>query len=463
MTSRHAALARIAAYADGGDFLAELGRLVTFETESQEPAKRPELRRYLGEAIAPTLTAMGFTCRILANPADEAIPFLLAERIESADFETVLIYGHGDVIRAQTDGWRAGLHPFRVVVEGDRIHGRGTADNKGQHCINIAALRAVIAERGSLGFNARIIIEMGEEIGSPGLDALFAQNKALLAADVLIASDGPRLNPHVPTLAMGSRGAINFDLRVALREGAHHSGNWGGLLRDPAIVLAHAIAAIVDRRGQIKVPEWRPTASLTPAVREALESCPVGGDEEAPRIDADWGEDGLTPAERVFGWNSFAVLAQQSGVPSAPVNAISGEASAHCQLRYVVGTDPDDILPALRRHLDAHGFAEVAIRPMDRGFFTATRLDPASPWVRRVAASIAATTGKTPAILPNYGGSIPNESFAVTLGLPTVWLPHSYPGCSQHAPDEHLLMSCAREGLAMMTGLFWDLGETSAR
>ena len=39
------------------------------------------------------------------------------------------------------------------------------------------------------------------------------------------------------------------------------------------------------------------------------------------------------------------------------------------------------------------------------------------------------------------------------------WIPHSYAGCSQHAPDEHLLAPIAREGLGAMAGLFWDLGE----
>jgi acetylornithine deacetylase/succinyl-diaminopimelate desuccinylase-like protein len=456
MPSRTSALTRIETYLESGDFLKELAPLVAFETESQEPGKRRELPRYLDEGIAPELNRLGFTCRILENPAVADIPFLFAERIENPGFETVLVYGHGDVIRAQTEQWREGLHPFRLVVDGDRVYGRGTADNKGQHCINIAALRAVLAERGALGFNCKFILEMGEEIGSPGLDRLFAENKVLFQADVLIASDGPKLHPDLPTLVMGSRGAINFDLTVDLREGAHHSGNWGGLLRDPAIILAHAIASITDRRGQIKVPEWRPT-SLTPEVRAALADCPVGGF-DGPAIDTDWGEESLTPSERVFGWNSFAVLAQTSGVPSAPVNAISESANAHCQLRYVVGTDVDDILPALRRHLDAHGFREVAIAPAKRGFFTATRLDPSHPWVKRVAASVAETTGKKPAILPNAGGSIPNESFSETLGLPTIWLPHSYPGCSQHAPDEHLLLSSSRESLLMMTGLFWDLG-----
>ncbi|MGI9333312.1 MAG: M20 peptidase family dipeptidase, partial [Gammaproteobacteria bacterium] len=46
------------------------------------------------------------------------------------------------------------------------------------------------------------------------------------------------------------------------------------------------------------------------------------------------------------------------------------------------------------------------------------------------------------------------------LGLPTIYVPHSYPGCSQHAPNEHGLAPLFREGLAMMGGVFWDLGES---
>ncbi|MCT7377145.1 M20 family metallopeptidase [Chelativorans salis] len=457
MTTRESAIARIDDYLSSGGFVEELGRMVAYETESQVPEKRPELLRYLMEEMVPKIEVLGFTHRILDNPLVAGVPFLFAERIEDPFFETVLVYGHGDVIRAQTAQWREGLHPFRLVVEGDRIYGRGTADNKGQHCINIAALRTVLAERGHLGFNCKIVIEMGEECGSPGLAELFRENSALFAADTLIASDGPRLHPERPTLFMGSRGAVNFDLLVDLREGAHHSGNWGGLLKDPAIVLAHAIATVVDRRGQIQVPEWRPD-SLTPIVREALADCPVGG-YDGPTVDLDWGEEALTPSERVFGWNSFAVLAQTSGVPEAPVNAISARASAHCQLRYVVGTDPDDILPALRRHLDRHGFSEVEVVPADRGFFRATRLNPDHPWVTRVKESILATTGKKPAVLPNLAGSLPNETFAEILGLPTVWVPHSYPGCSQHAPNEHALLSMSKEALELMTGLFWDIGK----
>jgi hypothetical protein len=69
------------------------------------------------------------------------------------------------------------------------------------------------------------------------------------------------------------------------------------------------------------------------------------------------------------------------------------------------------------------------------------------------------TTGKRPALLPNLGGSLPNDVFSETLGLPTLWVPHSYPACSQHAPNEHILADVTRESLQIMAGLFWDLAE----
>jgi acetylornithine deacetylase/succinyl-diaminopimelate desuccinylase-like protein len=456
--SRDTAIARAEEYFDSGRFQSDLAALVAFPTESQNPDAAPELRRYLVEAMQPRLTALGFACEIFENPVPGAPPLLVGERIEDAALPTVLTYGHGDTVRGQEGMWRDGLAPFVLTEEGDRLYGRGAADNKCQHLINIAALEQVLALRGSLGFNVRIVIEMAEETGSTGLAEFFRQQKDRLAADVLIASDGPRLQPDTPTMFMGSRGGINFDLVVDLRDGAHHSGNWGGLLADPAMILAQALSVITDKRGQLQIPEWRPD-SLTDAVRGALAGLPIEGGADGPQIDPDWGEESLTPAERAYGWNSFAVLAMKSGVPEAPVNAISAHARATCQLRFVVGTDPEAILPALRRHLDAHGFSQVRIDTYEQGYFAATRLDPDHPWVSFVRDSLERTAGRSPHVLPNLAGSLPNDTFADILGLPTVWVPHSYRGCSQHAPDEHVLKPVCRDALRVMAGLFWDVAE----
>ena len=455
--TRRAAIAHAEQYFDSRAFHADLARRVAIATESQNPDRGAELTAYLADELTPALTAMGFACTVYPSPVGKS-PFLIASRIEDAALPTVMSYGHGDVIRGLEPQWRAGLNPWRLHEEGDRLYGRGTADNKGQHTINLGALQSVLAVRGKLGFNVKLLIETGEEIGSPGLNDFCAAHKSELKADVFIASDGPRLKPERPTIFLGSRGVMNFDLTVDLRPGAHHSGNWGGLIADPGVILSHAVAAITDARGAIRVPEWRPDG-IPPAVREALKDCEPGGGEGAPDIDADWGEPGLTPAERVFGWSSFSVLAMKVGNPEFPVNAIAGKAWARCHLRFVVGVDPHDVVPALQRFMLREGFPQVAVTPAREEAMHATRLDPDSRWVKWAVDSIARTTGGKPAILPNLGGSLPNEVFADTLGLPTIWIPHSYAACSQHAPNEHMLTHIAREGLAIMAGLFWDLGE----
>jgi acetylornithine deacetylase/succinyl-diaminopimelate desuccinylase-like protein len=456
--SREQAIAHAERYFDDGGFFADLARRVAIPTESQNPERGAELRRYLAEEMQPSFEKLGFRCTVLPNPSAGYGPFMVAERIEDPALVTVLSYGHADVIRGQEASWRKGLDPWKLQRDGERLYGRGTADNKGQHSINLAGAAAALATRGKLGFNLKVLIETGEEVGSPGLKAFCEKHKDLLKADVLIASDGPRLQPGQPTVFLGSRGAFNMDLVVDLRDGGHHSGNWGGLLANPGVILAHALASITGPKGEIKVAAWRPD-SLTPAVREALSGLEVDGGADGPKVDPGWGEPGLTPAERVFGWSSFEVLAFTTGNPDKPVNAIPPRASCHCQLRYVVGVDPADIVPALQRHLAAEGFPMVKVTAAREGFFPATRLEPDHPWVKWTVRSIEKTSGQRTAVLPNLGGSLPNDVFSETLGLPTVWIPHSYASCSQHAPNEHMLAPVARDALRIMAGVMWDLGE----
>ncbi|MDS1141401.1 M20 family metallopeptidase [Pusillimonas sp. SM2304] len=458
--TREQALSRAAASFDSGEFKATLARRVAIPTESQNPERKQDLVDYLDAEMRPAFESMGFTCQTLTHPLAKA-PFLYAERLEDPGVPTTLGYGHGDVIRGLDAEWKPGVGPWTLAESKGMWYGRGIADNKGQHTVNMEALRMVLETRGRLGFNAKYLIEMGEETGSPGLREVCAQHRDMLQADMLLASDGPRLNAQRPTVFLGSRGSINVDLVIDAREGGHHSGNWGGLISNPGIQLAHAIASIVSPTGQIRIPEWVPP-TLPDSVRHALADCEVDGGANGPVVEPDWGEPGLTPAERVFGWCSFEVLAYKTGNPATPVNAIPPRAWARCQLRFVVGIDPEQIIPALRRHLDRQGFPMVRIESTGETLFQATRIDPDDPWVQWTVASLAQTTGKKPAILPNLGGSLPNDIFTDVLGLRTVWVPHSYPGCSQHAPNEHLPPAVLREGLLGMTGIYWDLGEGGA-
>ena len=128
----------------------------------------------------------------------------------------------------------------------------------------------------------------------------------------------------------------------------------------------------------------------------------------------------------------------------------------------MVGTKPEDIIPALRQHLDNLGYTMIEIcepPPENSGRFHAARTDPNHPWAIWMKEAVNRMTGERTAVLPNSGGSICNDVFQDILEIPFVWLPLSYTGCSQHAPNEHILWSLTREGMSLVTGIYWDLGD----
>src|SRR6476646_10512882 len=389
--TRTDAIARARQHLYSGEFLVELDRRVAYQTESQNPEQRDTLRAYLVDELTPAFLQLDFSTRLIESPAGNN-PYLLAEYRESSAVPTVLMYGHGDVVDGMAGEWRDNLNPWRTTTVGDRVYGRGTADNKGQHSINLSALRVVREARGGkLGFNAKFIIETGEEIGSPDLRQVCESLRDELSADLFLASDGPRLSADRPTIFLGCRGGIRIHLDVKLRDGGHHSGNWGGVLANPATILAGAIASLVDHRGRMLLDQLKPPR-ISNQIRAVLADVEVKPTEGEPELSENWGEEGLSAAERLYAWNTLEVLAMSSGNIEKPANAIPGKAQAVLQLRFVVGTKYAEIVEAVRTHLHTNGFPMVEVSAAQS--FAASRTDFDSPWVNWTAESIRQTTGK---------------------------------------------------------------------
>lgn len=132
-------------------------------------------------------------------------PSLRGSRIEDRDQPTVLMYGHGDAVTGVSKQRLLGLSPFEMTERDGHLYGRGTADDKGQHSVNLAAVEAVLAVSGRLGFNLKSLMEMSKEYGSPVIAELCADVADALTADTLIASDGPRIGLNQPTIFLGAR------------------------------------------------------------------------------------------------------------------------------------------------------------------------------------------------------------------------------------------------------------------
>jgi acetylornithine deacetylase/succinyl-diaminopimelate desuccinylase-like protein len=450
-TPRDTAVSLSRAIAEDDAFRDALADLIAFPTDASDPTA--PLHAYLAH-VSQGFGAMGFKTQGFTS---DGHPFLLASRIEDSSRPTVLGYAHGDTVPGMEGRWAEGRDPWTLTEDAatGRWYGRGIADNKGQMLVNMTAMQAVIAARGSLGFNAHVLVEMGEEIGSPGLRKVCERLKERLKADLLVASDGPRVAADRPTIFLGARGGATFRLRLKRRTGGRHSGNFGGALKNPALELAHALASMSTPKGALRVRGWVPEG-VPDAARTALAGLtPAGGE-----VDADWGADGLSPAERIHAWNSAEILAFSAGDIAHPVNAIPDEAQAVVQLRYVPGIDDEALGVALRAHLDAHGHTDIEIEEQGSRFrASATPVD--HPAAQFAAAALERTTDEAPVVLPSLGGSLPNDIFTEVLEIPTIWVPHSYPGCSQHAPDEHLPRSIFPDAAALMAGLYWDIGAAS--
>jgi acetylornithine deacetylase/succinyl-diaminopimelate desuccinylase-like protein len=154
------------------------------------------------------------------------------------------------------------------------------------------------------------------------------------------------------------------------------------------------------------------------------------------------------------------------GTPERPVNAVPPWARANCQLRHVVETDQKQILNDLRKHLDEHGFSEVQIEDPpeeNRGYFEAGRTNPDHPWAVWLKGAVERLANGTCGVVPCSGGSNVTGIIAGELGIPFSWLPMSYLACSQHAPNEHVLKPLMREGLELVTGVYWELGSEEGR
>src|SRR5262249_27920555 len=145
---------------------------------------------------------------------------------------------------------------------------------------------------------------------------------------------------------------------------------------------------------------------LTNQIRSFLADVKVEPTEDEPALAENWGEEGLAAAGRLYAWNTLEVLAMSSGTIDKPGNAIPRQPDAVLNFRFLAGTQIDGLAEAIRTHLVEKGFPMVEVRAAQS--FAASRTDFDSPWIKWAADSVRETTGKAPAILPNFGGSLPN-------------------------------------------------------
>src|SRR3954454_6747325 len=226
---------------------ADLEALVRIPSVSADPARRDEVQRS-AQATADLFRAEGFDdVQILT--AGQGAPAVVARRPAPAGAPTVLLYAHHDV-QPVGDPADWDSDPFEPTERGDRLYGRGAADDKAGIAAHLAAIRAHGAD---LPVGITVLVEGEEEVGSPTLEDFLSQYQDLLAADVIVIADSGNWDIGEPALTTSLRGLVRADIEVRTLRHAVHSGMWGGLVPDALMTLSRLIASLHDDAGNVAV------------------------------------------------------------------------------------------------------------------------------------------------------------------------------------------------------------------
>jgi acetylornithine deacetylase/succinyl-diaminopimelate desuccinylase-like protein len=368
-------------------------------------------------------------------------PIVVAERIEDPNLPTIVIYGHYDVQPGDPlDLWKTS--PFEPIVRDGRMLGRGSADDKGQILIHLAALEALLSTRGKLPVNVRYLFEGEEESSSVNLERWMAANPERCSGDAVIISDSGFFDGNRPALTVGLRGITYMQVDVRNSDVDLHSGSYGGAVINPANALASMIASLHDENRHVTVPGfYDDVVELTPDDRAAFAALPFNEASYLAGIDA----------KATQGEAGFSTVERRGARPTLDVNGIWGgftgdgsktiiPAHAHAKIscRLVTAQDPAKIALQVEAALKAAAprGLQVEVQNLGNGYPFLTPLG--DPYLSAAASALKETFGADPLYI-REGGSIPIAAlFQRELSLPVVLLGFTPPDDNAHAPNESM-------------------------
>ena len=182
-------------------FLEELFELLRIPSVSASPDHAADMRKCASKVAELLLAAGADTAEVSDTKGN---PVVFAEKKFDPKAETVLVYGHYDVMpEAPLDKWKS--DPFEPVIKDGAIYARGANDDKGQHFMHIKVLEYLIREN-KLRHNIKFLIEGEEEIASPNLLEWMKANRKKLACDIILVSDTTMISEKMPSINTGMRG-----------------------------------------------------------------------------------------------------------------------------------------------------------------------------------------------------------------------------------------------------------------
>ncbi|MDY6872355.1 MAG: dipeptidase [Chloroflexota bacterium] len=435
------------------DLYQEFLKLLEIPSVSTSEEHRDDLKS-AAEFLVNKLESIGLqNVKVYETPRH---PIVYADYLKNEDKPTVLIYGHYDVQPPDPmDQWET--PPFEPTVRGDYLYARGASDMKGQVWANISALESIL-KTGDLPVNIKIIFEGEEEIGSPSLDPFLESHKDLLACDLVLNTDAGMLAPDQPTVIYALRGMAYFEVRIYGPNADLHSGIFGGVIANPANVLAALIAGMHDDQGRVTLPGFYDNVrELSNQEREDLSR--IGMDEaffkDISGVPALAGESGFTPVERVGARPTLDVNGLYAGyIEPGAKTIIPAYAMAKISTRLVPDQQPHAVQEGLEAYLEAN-VPDTVRWELDYMSGAPAYINENDVAGLDLFIQALRDTWQVEPLKKREGGSIPvATSMKNILGVDSIITGFGLPDDQIHSPNERLHLPSHRKGVEALIRFF---------
>ena len=421
------------------EFLEGLKTFLRIPSISALSEHKPDIRR-AAEFARDQLLSAGMTSAELIEDPSGGNPLVYGQWLGAPGKPTVLFYGHYDVQPPDPlEEWKS--PPFEPTIRGDDIFCRGACDDKGQVFIQIKAVEGLMKMHGELPVNVKFLLEGEEETGGEHIEAYVKSQPLRLKTDAAIVCDTEMFAPEMPTICIGLRGLVYYELAVQGADHDLHSGVYGGAAPNPIMAIAEILCALKDRDGRIRISGFYDRV-VPPAAKEREAWARLPFDEKAYAekemgVSALVGEPGYPVLDRVWARPTLEVHGIKGGfVGEGAKTVIPARAVAKISTRLVGDQRVDESIAqfqaAVARACPKGVTAEVKL--LNAGAPSLT--NPENPYIQAAAEAMKQVFGKETVYIRS-GGSIPIVGvFDTHLGIPSVMMGFGLPDDNLHAPNE---------------------------
>jgi acetylornithine deacetylase/succinyl-diaminopimelate desuccinylase-like protein len=427
----------------------------------------------------------GFKTQVLKSGA---VPHLFAEGKRDLKKKTILVYMQIDGQPVDSSAWNqeSPYLPALKMNEGEeweeinwnflegpidpewKIFARSASDSKGPTMTFLSALDILQKKGISPAVNLKFILDFQEEMSSPELAKVVAENKELFESDGILIMDGTRHFSNLPNLAFGARGIATITLKVFGAKDNLHSGQYGNFAPNPVFTASRLITSMKDETGKVLIPGFYEGVSFSESDLKAMASVPESLDQIQDEL-------GIAEAEKVG--NSYQEAMQFPSLNIRGMRAawvgkevrtiIPSEAIIEIDMRTVKETPAERQVELVRKFISDQGFYIIDGEPSDADRKAYSKLisfdyrigsepfraEMESEFGHWLEKGMSLVFGNDYIKTRLTGGSQPMAPFINILGVPAVSVRIPNPDNSIHGPNENIRIGNYLEGIQTCLGI----------